>query len=217
MTAPYYQDDLVTLYHGDCRKVTEWLEADVLVTDPPYGIAWKKGQNNAAGSTAHAGIQNDGDTSVRDAALTAWGSRPAVMFGSFRAPFPSGVCQTLVWRKPIDAGVVGSTTGYRTDTELIFLLGRHQQRPPSRSSVLVTDGGVAAYRNAHPHSKPLRLLQQLIEWTNGTVADPFAGSGSTLFAAKILGRRAVGVEMDESYCELAASQLAQDTLFGGVA
>ena len=214
---PYYQDDAVTLYHGDCREVTEWLAADVLVTDPPYGIAWRKGQNNAAKSTAHAGIQNDGDTSIRDAALTAWGDRPAVVFGSFRAPFPANVKQTLVWRKPIDAGVVGSTTGYRTDTELIFLLGRHVQRPPMRSSVLTTDGGVAGYRTEHPHSKPVSLLGRLIEWTEGVVADPFAGSGASLLAAKYLGRKAVGVELHEPYCELIAKRLSQDTLFGGAA
>lgn len=213
---PYYSDDAVTLYHGDCREVTEWLEADVLVTDPPYGIAWSKGQNNAASSQAHAGIQNDADTSVRDAALVLWGDRPGVVFGSFRAPFPVGVRQTLVWRKPVDAGVVGSTTGYRTDTELIFLTGQHPKRGPQRSSVFITNGGVAAYRNAHPHSKPTSLLERLIEWLPGVVADPFAGSGSTLVAAKALGRHAIGVELDERYCELAANRLSQDVLFGEV-
>jgi DNA modification methylase len=214
---PYYQDDWVTLWHGDCREVTAWLEADVLVTDPPYGIGWSKGQNNAAGSHAHAGIQNDGDTSVRDEALQAWGDRPAIVFGSFRADFPANVKQTLVWQKPVDAGVVGSTTGYRTDTELIFLLGGHVQRPPLRSSVLTTSGGVARYRNEHPHSKPTGLLERLLEWTAGVVADPFCGSGSTLWAAKQIGRRSIGVELEERYCEIAAKRLAQDTLFGGAA
>lgn len=213
---PYYSDDLVTLYHGDCREVLTWLEADVLVTDPPYGIAWSKGQNNAAGSFAHAGIQNDESTATRDAAVAMFAG-PAIVFGSFRAPFPVGVRQTLVWQKPVDAGVVGSTTGYRTDTELIFLLGPHEMRPPSRSSVLTTSGGVAHYRNEHPHSKPTAMLERLIEWTSGTVADPFAGSGSTLVAAKQLGRRAIGVELEERYCETSARRLAQDTLFGGVA
>lgn len=221
MSAPYYEDDFVTLYHGDSLTNHVWLDADVLVTDPPYGIAWSKGQNNATGSTAHAGIQNDADTSVRDAVLQWWrdynDDMPVIAFGSFRAPFPRDVKQTLVWRKPIDAGVVGSTTGYRTDTELVFLLGSHPKRPPKRSSVLTTDGGVAAYRNGHPHSKPLRLLQELLEWTEGVVADPFAGSGSTLFAAKLLGRKAIGVELDERYCEVAAKRLSQDTLFGGAA
>ena len=212
---PYYEDDLVTLYHGDCREVTAWLEADVLVTDPPYGIAWSKRHNEAAQSKAHAGIANDQDVTLRDWALAAWGSRPAIAFGSFRAPFPPGVKQTLVWRKPVDAGVVGSTTGYRTDTELIFLLGDHPRRNSERSSVFITNGGVAAYRTGHPHSKPTGLLERLIEWVPGVVADPFAGSGSTLVAAKSLGRKAVGVEFDEAYCEIAAKRLAQDTLFGG--
>ena len=190
-----------------------WTCADVLCTDPPYGIRWSKGQNNAAGSSAHAGIQNDADTTTRDAALTVWGtSRPAVVFGSFRAPFPVGVRQTLVWRKPVDAGVVGSTTGYRTDTELVFLLGDHPRRPPQRSSVLVTNGGVAAYRTEHPHSKPPALIEQLVAWLPGSIADPFAGSGSTGVAAKAIGWRAILVELEEKYCEIAARRLSQDVL-----
>lgn len=209
----YYQDDYVTLYHGNClTEHREWLDADVLVTDPPYGIAWTKGQNNAAKSKAHKGIQNDEDTTVRDAALDAYGSKPGIVFGSFRAPFPTGVKQTLVWQKPIDAGVVGSTTGYRTDTELIFLTGMHKKRPPMRSSVLTSTGGVARYRTEHPHSKPVSILEQLIEWTEGVTADPFAGSGSTLVAAKALGRKVIGVELEERYCEIIAKRCAQDVL-----
>lgn len=217
MTEPYYSDDLVTLYHGDCREVTAWLHADVLVTDPPYGIAWRIGTNNAAKSKAHAGIANDADTSVRDAALDLWGDRPGVVFGSWAAPFPPHK-QILIWRKPVDAGVVGSTTGYRRDTELIFLTGSWPQRDSKWSSVITTDGGKARYLNGHPHAKPDHLMQSLIERSPGSViADPFTGSGSTLVAAKHLGRRAIGVEFDEAYCELAASRLAQDVLFGGAA
>jgi hypothetical protein len=220
MTGPYYADEWVTLYHGDCLELPAWLEADVLVTDPPYGIAWSKGTNRAAGSYAHIGIVNDADTTTRDAALAAWGSdRPGIVFGSFRAPFPPGVKQVLVWQKPADAGVVGSTTGYRTDAELIFLIGQHTARPPARSSILSSTGGVARYREAHPHSKPTSLLERLIEWTTGTVADPFAGSGSALIAAKQLGRKSIGVEVEERYCEVAANRLCQDVLdfTGGVA
>jgi site-specific DNA-methyltransferase (adenine-specific) len=213
---PYYEDESVTLYHGDCREVTEWLAADVLVTDPPYGIGWTKGTNRRAKSYAHKGIINDQDTTCRDTILSMWGPRPAVVFGSWRAPFPPHK-QVLIWRKPVDAGIVGSTTGYRLDTELIFLMGNWPARPPLRSSVLATDGGKARYLNEHPHAKPPYLMEQLIEWTDGVVADPFAGSGTTLVAAKAMGRKVIGVELEERYCDLIASRLSQGVLDFGEA
>ena len=70
MTEPYYSDEYVTLYHGDCREITEWLAADVLVTDPPYGIAYESGAARLEG--VPRSIANDGDTACRDAALTMW-------------------------------------------------------------------------------------------------------------------------------------------------
>lgn len=224
MTAPYYDADGITLYLGDCTEVTEWLVADVLVTDPPYGIAWAKGLNKAAGSRAHAGIANDHDTAIRDQALSMAARMPAVVFGSLAAPFPARVKQTLVWQKPNDAGVVGSVTGFRRDIEAVFLVGDWPQRTVQWSSVLrsrasmVGGSNSPAGRTGHPHSKPLDLMEQLIAaCPPGTVADPFAGSGATLLAARAQGRRAIGVELREPYCELIASRLAQGDLFGGAA
>lgn len=224
MTEPYYADDHVTLYHGDCREITEWLTADVLVTDPPYGIGWKKGNNKAAGSRAHAGISNDEDTKARDDALTLWGGRPGAIFGSFYAPPPAGVRQWLVYRKPNDAGVVGSVTGFRRDVEPVFLIGPWPKRNAKLSSVLQSRtsmiGGAngPAARYGHPHAKPVDLMEMVIaECPLGTIADPFVGAGSTLVAAKLQGRKAIGVELEERYCEIAARRLAQDSLFGGIA
>jgi hypothetical protein len=194
---PYYKDGLVTLYHGDCREQTAWLEVDVLLVDPPYG---------------HAGIANDHDTGLRDWILDAWGDRPAIVFGAWSAPFPAHK-QVLVWRKPVDAGVLGSVTGYRRDTELIFLTGPWPKRTAARSSVLETDRGRNSYTNGHPHAKPADLLGRLLEWTTGTIADPTCGTGAALVAAKHSGRRAIGVELEERYCEVAAKRLSQDTLF----
>jgi site-specific DNA-methyltransferase (adenine-specific) len=211
----YYSDESVTLYHGDCRDEVAWLAADILVTDPPYGIRWS---NHSAynGGTAGKSIAGDVDTSCRDAALSAWGDRPGIVFGSWAAPFPEHR-QALVWRKPSDSGVIGSTTGYRRDTELIFLTGSWPKRSAARSSVLTTDAGMGSYLNGHPHAKPTSLLLRLLEWTEGKVADPFAGSGSTLVAAKQLGRKAIGVELEERYCEVIAKRLAQGVLDFGEA
>lgn len=219
MTAPYYQDDLVTLHHGDCLDLADqWTTADVLVTDPPYGIGWKKGENKAALSKAHAGIQNDHDTSARDKALEAWGDKPGMVFGSWRAEFPPR-SQTLIWQKPEDSGVVGSVTGFRNDTELIFLTGAWPRRNNVSSSVFRTRGGMHSYLNGHPHAKPVTLLEALIlQCPPGTIVDPFVGSGTTLRAAKNLGRTAIGIEVDEGYCEQIAKRMDQFALdFGAVA
>lgn len=212
MTAPFYSDDSVTLYHGDCREVTDWLAADVLVTDPPYGIGWSISTNKAAKSKAHAGIANDADTQARDAVIHLWGDRPALVFGTWAEQMTEPK-QTLVWRKPVDSGVVGSTTGYRRDTELVFLIGAWPVRNSAWSSVIETDTGKGRYLNGHPHAKPDHLMQTLISrCPPGVISDPFAGSGSTLVAAKNLGRKAIGVELEERYCEIAARRLAQDVL-----
>jgi len=216
---PYYADDLVTLYLGDCREVTEWLAADVLVTDPPYGRGWSQGRtrNNA---DAHAGIAGDHDTTTRDAALAMWGtSRQAVAFGALEMPPPPGNVQTLVFRKPAGSGSKGTHGGFRRDIEGIYLLGPWPAGHQGISSVLtsgarcqVSPNGVPG-RYGHPHAKPVDVMETLImACPDGTVADPFAGSGSTLVAARNLGRRAIGVELDERYAETAARRLSQGVL-----
>lgn len=226
---PYYEDDLVTLYHGDCLETTTWLEADVLVTDPPYGRDWRSGagMTNSAGrrrgSRAHGGIANDKDTTTRDAVLAMW-SGLAIVFGDPLVAVPANAHQALVYAKPLDAGIKGARGGFRRDVEMIYLVGDWWVGVGGRSSVLTTGALVAgprglSVRNEHPHAKPLDVLERLLSITGEgiTVADPFAGSGSTLVAAKCSGRRAVGVELNERYCEIAANRLSQDTLFGGAA
>lgn len=221
---PYYSDDYVTLYHGDCLKVTEWLAADVLVTDPPYGIGWDRPETAGAKNTWYnTGIKGDENTEARDRALELWGAeKPALVFGSLRADWPEGTRQTLVFQKPsaTASGMFGAFLPWRKDWEPIFVLGSDWPKVPSvNSSVVATNalsaGGYSGYatKTGHPHTKPIDVLEKLITaCPPGVVADPFAGSGSTLVAAKRLGRRAIGVELEEKYCEIAARRLSQDVL-----
>jgi site-specific DNA-methyltransferase (adenine-specific) len=212
----YYRDARVTLWLGDCREVVEWLAADVLVTDPPYGRAWKQG--NLKGD-AHAGIAGDSSTAVRDDALKLWGVRPGVVFGDLMLAPPPGTVMPLIYRKPPNAGHRGAVGGWRRDAEGVYLVGSWPSGLGGRSSIVSTvtplqgGGSSPQGRYGHPHAKPLDVMEALISTCPaGVIADPFAGSGSTLVAARNLGREAIGVEVEERYCEMVARRLAQDCL-----
>jgi site-specific DNA-methyltransferase (adenine-specific) len=222
MAAPYWTDGQVTLYHGDCREITEWLAADVLVTDPPYGRGWSQGQTRNDGRHAddsYAGIAGDEDTGTRDAALALWGARQGVVFGDLALMPPASNKLTLIYRKPSNAGTKGTFGGFRRDTEAIYLVGPWPGGHGGRSGVIETGArshgnpsGVTG-RYGHPHAKPVDVMETLIAaCPPGTIADPFAGSGSTLVAARNLGRPAIGVELEERYCERAARRLSQTVM-----
>lgn len=226
MAAPYYQDDHVTLYHGDCREITEWLTGDVMVTDPPYGIGWTPPSGGVGLGKHGAAIAGDEDTASRDVALRLWGDRPWLCFGSLRAQLPPGWRQALVFHKDCaHAGLVGVRRPWRNNWEPIFVGGKWPDQTPRIDAVVRTfetaATGYSGYvtRAKHPHAKPVDVLTQLISaCPPGVIVDPFVGSGSTLRAAKDLGRKAIGVELDERYCEIAAKRLGQEVLdFGGVA
>lgn len=214
---PYYSHGGVTLYHGDCLELMPSLTFDVIVTDPPYGIGWKRSKNAARSSKAHSGIANDKDTTARDRMLALAPDVPAVVFGSFYAPQPLNVKQVFVWEKPADAGVVGSTTGFRRDAEPIFLAGPWPQRTVRWSGVLRSLRQSIAHvakETGHPHTKPVDLMRVLVDrCPPGVILDPFAGSGSTLRAAKDNGREAIGIELEEKYCEIIADRMRQEVLF----
>lgn len=221
MPEKYYEDDNVILYHGDALALTDlWISADVLVSDVPYGIAYQSNAPHAAGSSLARSIMGDTDTSARDKALEAWGGeRPALIFGTWRAPRPGATRQVLIWDTRGALGMGAMDLPWKPAHQEVYVLGRGfvGRRTTDVLSVAPVQS-TAANGRQHPHQKPVALMEALIaKCPPGTIADPFAGSGSTLVAAKALGRNAIGVELDEQYCEIAARRLAQDVLdFGGM-
>lgn len=219
---PYYQDDLVTLYHADCLKDRTWLGADVLVVDPPYGYSHKSGggpRGNA--SWKNTEIANDADTSARDDVLAAWGDRPALVFGSWKRDRPAATRALLIWDKGGHSGMGDLSIPWKPNFEDIYVLGSGFSGP--RTTGVLTGHHVPANETAgrlHQHQKPISLMRELIsKCPSGIIADPFAGSGTTLRAAADLGRKAIGYEISEKHCETIAKRLQQGALdlFGGAA
>lgn len=219
----YYQDDFVMLYHGDCLELAnEWTDAHVLVTDPPYGMAYK-GFSGIGGKRAskHKAIAGDGSTAARDAALAAWGDKPALVFGRWNVERPAGVKERLIWDKT-PCGFMGDLkTPWGSAEEEIYVMGSGFVGKREANIVRATAyNSQASDRPDHPTPKPVPLMELLIsKCPPGAIADPFAGSGATLIAAKNLRRQVVGVELEERYCEIIAKRCAQEVLdiFGGAA
>ena len=217
---PYYDDgEGIVIYHGDCREVlpTEAPAADVIVTDPPYGMDFVAGKRCGDGGWTSrwtgVPIAGDGTTAARDEALEWWGDRPALVFGSWKCPMPVGVREVLVWDKVVSTGMGALDIPWRPSWEAIYVIGHGFTGTRSHGVLRHSLPTLAPERGYHPTVKPVDLMRALIrKCPTGTVLDPFMGSGSTLRAAKDEGRRAVGIELSERYCEIAAKRLAQGVL-----
>jgi site-specific DNA-methyltransferase (adenine-specific) len=209
-----YDDGAIRLYVGRWQDNPEWMEADVLVTDPPYGMQYSSASSKR-GPTAP--VRGDGDTKERDRMLSAWGSaKPALVFGTWRMPRPVDCRQLLIWDKGASPGMGDLTLPWGPSHEDIYVLGGHGPshwtggRTGSVIQSRAKEGNAERGSLLHPTQKPVYIMQALITRTTGaTIADPFAGSGTTLVAAKLMGRRAIGVEMDARYAEIAAERLGR--------
>lgn len=222
MVTPYYQDDLVTLYHGDWRDHWHALDPDyaagTLVTDPPYGIAYK---SNSPRQQLAASIVGDEDTTERDEVLERWGGRPALVFGTWRIPRPAATHTRLIWDTKGALGMGDTTVPWKPSDQEIYVIGKgFQGHRGSNVLRFAPVQSMAKNGRLHPHEKPVPLMCALIQKCPGVIVDPFAGSGSTLVAAKKMGRRAFGCEIDAGYCAVAAMRLSQEVLdldFGAAA
>lgn len=218
---PYYERDGITIYHGDCLDVMPSIShVGAIVTDPPYALPTMVAQGR--GVTRNAGDLSIVETAFRvhsavwKRSLSPDGrcfvfcdgtSYPSI----FRATFSDFSTALIVWSK----GRIGMGRDFRKSHELIL----HCWLP---ETPVVTDGvgrsdvldfkSVPSEERLHPAEKPVALIHSLLSVCSGLVVDPFMGSGSTLIAAREANRRAVGIEMEERYCEVAAKRLSQGLL-----
>jgi hypothetical protein len=219
---PYYRDEHITLYHGDATTITAWTGCDVLVTDPPYGQAWNADAMNEHPNRRkkEQSVRGDEDTTIRDQILEIWGTtKPAIVFGTWRKPRPAGdITHRLIWHKNGRYPGISTAPFYPNDEE-IYLTGTGWQGKPHPTVITTTEQRqFEPAKWGHPTPKPVTLMELLITKSPaGAIADPFAGSGATLIAARNLGRHAIGVEIEEHYCEIIANRLSQTCLdLGGI-
>jgi DNA modification methylase len=226
---PYYQDEAVTIYHGDCREVLPTLApCDLVLTDPPYGVAYVTARRLRR-DELRTPVAND---ATLDVVGEAW---PMVMralannrhWYAFASPRKMAEAANLfrdfkhilAWDKG-NRGTVGDLTcGFGEAWEAIFygMKGRRELAGPRPRTVLRHDWS-GTMDPLHPTVKPVALLKRLAAMSSDVgevVLDPFMGSGTTLRAAKDLGRKAIGIEIEERYCEIAAKRMAQEVLAFG--
>lgn len=205
---PYYEHAGITIYHGDCREILPSLPVvAAVVTDPPYGINAARERNSEKWGWRDFAV--NGWDAERPSDETLWmcmaKGRNQIIWGAnyFLSALPKlPRAKWLVWDK-------GQTDFSLADCELAWCSWEGAIRRISYSRGAALQDG-----KKHPTQKPLTVmgwcLAQLPE--QGTVLDPFAGSGTTLRAAKDRGLEAIGIEIEERYCEIAAKRLAQEVL-----
>lgn len=204
LPSPYYQDDACTIFHGDCRGILPGLsKVDLVLTDPPYGIGdrWQGGTwgANPMYSTDARRWDKAPDGETIQAVLYSGGE--AILWGGnhFAYMLPPSRCWLCWWKN--------SQMPTLADFELAWT---SYDRPCKGWSENRNNQGT----KAHPTQKPAPLMRWCLGFAPAaqTILDPFMGSGTTLRAAKDLGRKAIGIEIEEKYCEIAARRLQQEVL-----
>jgi site-specific DNA-methyltransferase (adenine-specific) len=224
---PYYEENGITIYHADCRSVLPNLPSGlVTVTDPPYGVNLgnhqrAKGDRSDSRSTRRPrlGYLSYDDTLENLRTII----RPIIescIASTVRTAF--FMSRTSLWEMPkadwvggiLVPGATGRSAWGFTSLQLVLFYGR----PPSRIGswpTAISDPNSQGGEIDHPTPKPpkwMRWLVRLVTSKGDVVLDPFMGSGTTLRAAKDLGLSAIGIEIEERYCEIAANRLRQGVL-----
>lgn len=202
---PYYQDDYATIYHGDCREILPLLApVDLILTDPPYGVGFEYHSHDDTPIGYADFIKPIFEEMRRKAkvVMLTTGMRNLWLY-----PQADWV---MCWAKP--GATRRSDLGGFNVWEPVLVYGRPKiyndfKMLPSVVNISEDVGKL------HPCPKPIKLYTWLIgEVKPQTLIDPFMGSGTSLRAAKELGVCAIGIELEERYCELAARRLRQEVM-----
>lgn len=214
---PYYKDDFVTLYHGDCHDLLnqlggEW--ADVVVTDPPYGTRTDQREEWMVGEFAnvmpvvlpqlHRALKQDGAFYC----FTSW-TQMADWLLRYQTYFK--LQNILIWDKERHSGCYSSASWQYTWEGIFFgIKGRRAIRKYLPDVLRSSEVG-----KREAMQKPVDIIKRLLEASadeTNIVLDPFCGTGSTLVAAKEMRLKAVGIEINEAFCETTARRCAQEQL-----
>jgi site-specific DNA-methyltransferase (adenine-specific) len=211
---PYYEKNGIVIFHGDCREVLPTLPCvDIVLTDPPYGMSFRSNFRHEKHDAIHGDDALPVDV-IRS--LIQKAGRAAYFFCRWDnlalMPPPRSV---LAWVKNNwSMGDLFHEHGRQWEACCFYDRPGHEFIKRIPDVIIEPRTG----NDLHPTQKPVPLMGAIIGANVGdTVLDPFMGSGSTLVAAKDRGRRAIGIEIDERYCEIAATRLAQDVLDFGEA
>jgi site-specific DNA-methyltransferase (adenine-specific) len=215
---PYYQDSAVTIYHGDCREILPTLpKVDLVLTDPPYGVNLGVKANNQRFDRMQYLSTDDRPEVIRPMVREVIELSLSI---ACRVVLTPGVKNLFCYQEPSHVGsffypsASGCNSWGFSCWQPIFYYGKDPfggqgSRPDSFSSTEAAD------KNGHPCPKPYGQwlwLMNRVSLQTDTILDPFMGSGTTLRAAKDLGRKAIGIEIEERYCEIAAKRMAQEVL-----
>lgn len=209
MIKPYYEHAGITIYCGDCREILPQLDpVNAIITDPVWPNVPKDmyaGSDNPYGLLADA-AQHFTRLAERVVIQLGCNSDPRILT-AIPATLPFLRVCNLEYAIPGHRGRIL----YSGDTAYIFGVW-----PPSRKGAQVFPGNAPKaqpHRNGHPTPRAYEHVRWLVGWyARGTVLDMFCGSGQTLRAAKEHGYPAIGIEISEKYCEVAARNLEQEVL-----
>lgn len=218
---PYYDHGGITIYHGSCLEVLKFVCFDVLVTDPPYGV------NIGSSKESRSGLLVKGAYDIYDDTVDNYISAvvPAVTRCLQLARSKRGAVwgfPPTIWNLPPPSSFGGVFNGGGSGRnkfgwscfQPVWFYGVAPDLNLGAKPTSISDGSVAE-KNGHPCPKPIKWMTWLVDLVSKKdeiIFDPFMGSGTTLRAAKDLGRKAIGCDISEKYCEIAARRMSQEIL-----